>query len=91
MIVDIRLMPNRTDADRAESVKAALEGVRVGSIKCDPRKLKFYELEARVYGLHNTKQASDKVKDKLLEEEVDPQKLFSDFDRGNFRGTWTGR
>lgn len=87
-IVDVRLLPNLTDADRAESVKATLEGVRVGSIKCDPRKLKYFELEARVYGLHNTKQASDKVKHKAIEEDVDVTKLFSDFNSGAFKGTW---
>jgi len=49
--VDVRLLPNRTDVDRAESLKDWLEGVRLGTIEPDPKAAKFVELEARVYGL----------------------------------------
>ena len=53
--VDIRLMPNETDGDRAEAVKAYLEGIRLGTIDPDPKILKFLELEARIYGLSSGK------------------------------------
>jgi|TARA_Y100000310_G_scaffold218866_1_gene220189 hypothetical protein len=48
---DIRRLPNKTDADRAEGVKCLLEGIRVGSISPDKEKMRWLELEAKVYGL----------------------------------------
>ena len=58
---DIRTLPNRTDADRAESLKSMLEGIRVGSITPDKEKMRWMELEAKVYGLLTGK---DKLADK---------------------------
>lgn len=54
--IDVRLMPNKTDGDRAERLKAMLEGIALGSIEPDPKAAKFVELELRVYKL-----TSDKV------------------------------
>lgn len=50
--VDVRLLPNATDHDRAEALKAWLEGIRYGTIEADPKQAKWLELESRVYGLH---------------------------------------
>lgn len=50
--IDVRLLPNATDTDRAEALKAWLEGIRYGTIEADPKQAKWLELEARVYGLH---------------------------------------
>lgn len=57
-LVDVRLMPNETDADRAESIKAWLEGVRIGSIQADSAVIKLIELTARAYGLIGNKVVS---------------------------------
>lgn len=56
--VDVRLMANRTDADRAEAIKGYLEGIRVGSIEADPKSAKFLEHELRVYGMAQGKTPS---------------------------------
>ena len=50
-VVDVRLLPNETDHDRAEAVKAWLEGMRLGTIEIGKDAAKSLELEARVYGL----------------------------------------
>jgi hypothetical protein len=50
-LVDVRSMPQANDEDRRAAVKAVLEGIRVGSIIPDPKKLKFLDLEARVLGM----------------------------------------
>ena len=87
-IVDVRLMTNDSDSDRAEAVKCWLEGIRQGSIEADPKRLKFLELEAKIYGLYNTKQASV-TKRSADEEEVDVLDILRDLrsDRA-FKGTW---
>ena len=59
LVVDVRTMPNRSDADRAEGVKAFLEGVRVGSIEPDKDQLRYLELEARICGLLSGKNRAD--------------------------------
>ena len=74
-VFDTRALPNKTDADRAEGVKAVLEGVRVGSIAPDREKLRWAELEAKVYGsltgkdklVDKTPQISQEVLDNLLD------------------------
>ena len=48
---DVRLMPTKTDADRVAIVKAVLEGVRIGTIEADPKRLRFLELECKVLGM----------------------------------------
>ena len=60
-VLDTRVLPNKTDADRAEGLKAVLEGIRVGSIEPDKEKMRWLELEAKVYGLLTGK---DKLADK---------------------------
>jgi|TARA_Y100000310_G_scaffold313705_1_gene362381 hypothetical protein len=69
VVCDVRTLPNKTDADRAEGLKAVLEGIRVGSITPDKDKLRWAELEAKVYGLLTGK---DKLADKTpkINEEV---------------------
>jgi hypothetical protein len=58
-VVDVRALPNRSDADRAEGVKAYLEGVRVGSIEASKEHLRYIELEARICGLLSNKARAD--------------------------------
>lgn len=59
-IVDVRTLPNKTDADRAEAVKARLEGIRQGSIIPATASIRHLELEARCYGLlDKNKQAAE--------------------------------
>ncbi len=82
---DIRTLPNQSDAQRAEAVKAVLEGVRIGSIEANDKRLKHIELEARIYGLLNTKQASDK-KEEGQSTDIDTLLTFSS--PRAFRGTW---
>ena len=60
-VLDTRTLPNKTDADRAEGLKAVLEGIRIGSIEPDREKMRWLELEAKVYGLLTGK---DKLADK---------------------------
>tara|TARA_R100000458_G_C8254115_1_gene230493 strand:+ start:711 stop:1097 length:387 start_codon:yes stop_codon:yes gene_type:complete len=74
-IIDVRVMPNSSDADRAEGVKAFLEGVRVGSIEPGKDQLRYLELEARICGLLSNKSRADdmvpKVKDATLDKMLD--------------------
>jgi hypothetical protein len=58
--VDVRLIGEDSDGDRAEAVKAYLEGVRMGSIAPDSALLRFLELEAKVYGLTSGKASAAK-------------------------------
>jgi hypothetical protein len=53
--IDVRVLPSKTDADKAETLKAWLEGVRQGSIQLDKDVVKLIELEAKAYGLVGTK------------------------------------
>ena len=82
-VCDIRTLPNRTDADRAESLKSLLEGIRVGSIAPDKDKMRWMELEAKVYGLltgkdklaDKTPQVNQEVLDNLLDFEGKKAKI----------------
>lgn len=85
-IIDVRMLPNSSDADRAETVKALLEGIRVGTIEPDPKRLKFLELEAAVYGLKNSKGASTAKKDETDTDDI--EKLLNFRSPRAFRGTW---
>lgn len=58
-VIDVRLMANATDADRAEGVKAYLEGIRVGSIEPQLDQLRYLELEAKICGLLSNKSRAD--------------------------------
>jgi hypothetical protein len=50
-LVDVRSMPSKNDEERRTVLKCILEGIRMGSIIPDPKKLKFLELEAKVLGM----------------------------------------
>lgn len=64
--VDIRLLPNTTDVQRGEALKACLEGIRLGTIAPDKSVTKFLELEARALGLTtNRPPQEDKPKDSI--------------------------
>ena len=67
-VVDVRAMPNKTDGDKAECVKAYLEGVRLGTIKADAARLRHMELEAKIYGLVGTKEAAAAQEEDVLED-----------------------
>lgn len=68
-VIDVRLLPNATDQDRADSLKCYLEGVRMGTIEAPKELAKWLELEARVYGLHAGKAMGTGVSRKTLEYE----------------------
>ena len=70
-VVDVRVMPNQSDADRAEGVKAFLEGVRVGSIEPDKDQLRYLELEARICGLLSNKNRADDMVPTVKEATLD--------------------
>ena len=57
-LVDVRELPNATDADRSEGVKAYLEGVRSGTMRPNKEVLSHVELEAKIFGLVGTKDPS---------------------------------
>jgi hypothetical protein len=78
-VVDVRVMPNRSDGDRAESVKAFLEGVRCGSIEASKDLLRYIELEARICGLLSNKQRADDMVPKV---EGDTLEQILDFGKG---------
>ena len=59
-VVDVRTLANKSDGDRAEALKANLEGIRLGTIDAEKDRLRWLELEAKVYGLLTGK---DKIKD----------------------------
>lgn len=68
-LVDVRLLPGESDADRAAAVKAWLEGARQGSITVDPKELKHLELEARIVGLIGSREGPSTTKDGVEEAE----------------------
>ena len=49
--LDVRLMPGKNDNQRREAVKAWLEGIRVGAIDVQVKRLRSIEMEARTLGL----------------------------------------
>jgi hypothetical protein len=55
-IIDIRTMPMKTDTERADAVKACLEGVRVGSLFFSKEQRDLLELEAKICGLLSNKE-----------------------------------
>ena len=70
-VLDVRVMPNQSDADRAEGVKAFLEGVRVGSIEPGKDQLRYLELEARICGLLSNKNRADDMTPTVKETTLD--------------------
>lgn len=69
--IDVRLMPNATDAERGMSLKATLEGIRLGTIEAEPKIQKFLDLEARALGLTSARGPSeDKPKDEIDKESL---------------------
>lgn len=77
-VVDVRVLPSKSDGDRADSVKKWLEGVRVGSIIADKDIIKIVELEARAYGLVGTKPTAVKTLEEA-ESDEDVIDLLLDF------------
>ena len=73
-LVDVRILPNRTDHDRAELVKAYLDGVRMGTLEADAELLSYLRLESQIYGLVGSKDfghaASKEKKGKLEDEDL---------------------
>lgn len=62
-VVDVRVLPNRTDADRIEAWRCYLEGVRLGSIEVDSKLKPFIELEAKSHGKSVAVKAKDEDED----------------------------
>ena len=52
---DVRLLPSKSDAEKAESLKAWLEGLRMGAIKLSQAVARYVEVEARILGLTSGK------------------------------------
>lgn len=71
LVLDVRLLPNRSDGDRAEAVKAYLEGVRVGSIEPGKDRLRYLELEAKICGLLSNKSRADDSMPTVTEETLE--------------------
>ena len=67
---DIRLMPNQSDGDRAEGVKAYLEAVRLGTVIPEAARLRFLELEAKTYGLLTGRSTGTKSTDEINDSEA---------------------
>ena len=63
--VDVRLIENRADA-----VRATLEGVRVGTITMDKDEVNHLTLEARICGLLSTKGDKSGKKEDFIEKET---------------------
>ena len=57
-VVDVRFMPTTSDGERVDSVKAWLEGVRLGTIVAEKGVNKFVELEAKALGMLSQKDRS---------------------------------
>ena len=73
--IDVRLLPNASDAERGSALKATLEGIRFGTIACEASMQKFLDLEARSLGLTSNRAPAD---DKP-QEDVDKSSLRSIF------------
>lgn len=73
--IDVRLMPAASDSDRAEIVRATLEGARVGSLKLSQMQLKFLELEARLCGLIGSKDVAVVQEEEQIEGDILTQLL----------------
>ena len=58
-VVDVRTLPNKTDADRQFAIKARLEGASRGSITMTRIELDALELEARAAGLLRQKEQTN--------------------------------
>ncbi len=72
---DVRLLPNETDADKAEGLKAYLEGLRLGTIILSQAVARYVEVEARVLGLTSGK-GPEREPEKEKWEELDFQELM---------------
>ena len=54
-VIDVRSLPNSTDGDRADALKAYLEGIRLRTILPSDGAVRYVELEAKIYGLLDSK------------------------------------
>lgn len=68
--IDVRLMPNETDDQRRDAVRATLEGIRFGTISADNKQLRALELEARVLGMIGSKAGHDDGHGDMDDEDV---------------------
>ena len=66
--LDVRLLPNEGDGERASSVKYWLEGMRLGTVDCSASVAKYVEIEARIYGLTSGRGPEEEVKKKGYED-----------------------
>lgn len=69
-MVDLRLLPSDTMAERAAAILHFFEGVRLGTIEADARLAKVVEIEARACGLQTGKNRPDEAK-KLDAEDIE--------------------
>jgi len=81
IVVDVRLLPSASDSERADALKAWLEGIRFGTIEIDKDQLQSFQLEAKIYGLINQRNSTSTGEklDKATKQTLDS--LF-DFGRG---------
>lgn len=69
--IDVRTLPSKTDKQKADTIKAWLEGVRQGSIQPEKDIIKLIELEAKAYGLVGTKTITERDEPTTTDEVVD--------------------
>lgn len=86
-VVDVRTLPEDSDASRAEALKCWLAGLRSGTIEVDKSRREFIELEAKSLGLLTTKSVSDKKRNSQVEE-TDLNEILNFKSALAFRGTY---
>ena len=75
-VIDVRSLPNATDGDRAEDVKAHLQGIRLRTLLPTEGAVRYIELEAKIYGLLDTKKRSNTPDTQLTEDILENLKGF---------------
>jgi len=75
--IDVRVLPNKTDGDRAEAVKAYLEGARLGTITLTAPQIRHLELEAKIYGLLSVRNSATLNVEKPESDALDALLSFS--------------
>jgi hypothetical protein len=73
-VIDVRSLANASDGDRAEAVKAHLQGIRQRTILPTEGAVRYIELEAKIYGLLDTKKRSNAPDTKLTDDLVNDLK-----------------
>jgi hypothetical protein len=68
-VVDVRLLPSATDAERAQAIKCWLEGIRMNTIEgANKTLMDFLELEGKTCGLIGNKAPTNEGVKKVSEE-----------------------